>query len=766
MIKNLYVFCLLLITSISAFSQTATVRGFLYNKENGEPIIFNNVYLKGTQFGGPTDVNGFYAISKIPEGSYTLLFTSSGFDSISIKINLKAGQLLNQNLYAQPRQLQLKEFEVRGDKEEERTKVGTSVTTITSKEINKLPTVGAEPDLAQYLQVLPGVTFTGDQGGQLYIRGGAPIQNKVLLDGMIIYNPFHSIGLFSVFDTDIIRNADVYTGGFGAEYGGRVSSIMKITTKDGDKKHIGGKVSVSPFVSKLQLEGPLSKLKEGKGGSSSYILSARTSYLKQSSKVFYPYVDTAGLPFNFRDLYGKLSFYGDNGSKLNISGFNFTDKVTYQSLQDLSWKSTGIGSNFVLIPNSSNVLIDGAFSYSSYAINLKQANRPENNSKIDGFNFGINFKYFLGKNEVTYGFEAIGLTTNYTFFNELNRKIEQNENNTELAGYLKYKAIIGNLILEPSFRGHYYASLGEFSPEPRIGMKLNVTNNFRLKLAAGLYSQNLIAAVSDRDVVNLFYGFLAAPDNSPTSFKGQDITSKLQKARHMIVGFEANFTKNLKLNVEGYYFNFNQLTNINRNKLYDDTQDNAAIADVYKKDFIIEKGKSQGVDFLLKYEFKRLYIWAVYSLMKVTREDELINYAPVWDRRHNVNLVFSYNFGKKLDWEFNARWNYGSGFPFTQTQGFYEKNNLNGNINSDYTTSNGTLGTTFGPLNQGRLPQYHRLDINLKKTLPVGDKSVFEFTAGVTNTYNRENIFYFNRVLFERINQLPILPSIGVNLKF
>jgi len=766
MIKYLYFACLLLLTSVAAISQNSTVRGFVYNKDNGEPIIFNNVYLKGTQFGGPTDVNGFYAITKIPEGTYTLLFTSSGFDSISIKISLKAGQLLSQNLYAQPRQLQLKEFEVRGDKEEERTKVGTSVTTITSKEISRLPTVGAEPDLAQYLQILPGVTFTGDQGGQLYIRGGAPIQNKVLLDGMIIYNPFHSIGLFSVFDTDIIRNADVYTGGFGAEYGGRVSSIMKITTKDGDKKHIGGKVSVSPFVSKLQLEGPLSKFKEGKGGSSSYILSARTSYLKQSSKIFYPYVDSAGLPFNFRDLYGKLSFYGDNGSKLNISGFNFTDKVTYQSLQDLSWNSSGVGSNFVLIPNSSNVLIDGAFSYSNYAINLKQANRPDNSSKIDGFNFGINFKYFIGKNEVTYGFEAIGLTTNYTFFNELGRKIEQNENNTELAGFLKYKAIIGNLIFEPSIRGHYYASLGEFSPEPRLAMKLNVTDNFRLKMAAGLYSQNLIAAVSDRDVVNLFYGFLSAPENSPTSFKGEDITSKLQKARHIIAGFEANFTRNLKLNVEGYYFNFNQLTNINRNKLYDDNADNEAIADVYKKDFIMERGKSQGIDFLLKYEFKKLYIWAVYSLMKVTREDELITYSPVWDRRHNVNLVFSYNFGKKLDWEFNARWNYGSGFPFTQTQGFYEKNNLTGNINSDYTSSNGTLGTTFGELNKGRLPQYHRLDINLKKTLPVGDRSVFEFTAGVTNAYNRENIFYFNRVLFERINQLPILPSIGVNLKF
>src|SRR5690606_36905776 len=99
-----------------------------------------------------------------------------------------------------------------------KTEVKMSVTKVTPKEIKSMPSIGGDPDLAQYLQVLPGVTFTGDQGGQLYIRGGSPIQNKVLLDGMIIYNPFHSIGLFSVFDTDIMRNADVYTGGFKDEY--------------------------------------------------------------------------------------------------------------------------------------------------------------------------------------------------------------------------------------------------------------------------------------------------------------------------------------------------------------------------------------------------------------------------------------------------------------------------------------------------------------------------------------------------------------------
>ena len=713
-----------------------------------------------------TDVNGFYSLTKIPAGDYVLSVSAIGFDSVSQKITVKANQIVQQNLYAKEKELILKEFEISGDKDNEQSRVGTSVTTITTKEMNKLPTVGAEPDLAQYLQVLPGVTFTGDQGGQLYIRGGSPIQNKVLLDGMIIYNPFHSIGLFSVFDTDIIRNVDVYTGGFGAEYGGRVSSIMKITTKDGDKKGLHGKLSASPFVSKVQLEGPLKKQKENSAAGSSFIVSGRTSYLKESAELFYPYVDTAGLPFNFTDLYGKLSFTGENGSKLGLSAFNFRDKVRYRSLQDLNWNTYGVGTSFVLIPNTSGFMFDGSMSYSDYQISLEEASRPSRNSRISGFNLNLNFKYFFGKNDFQWGVETIGFSTDYTFFNEVNREITQNENNSELGLYMRYKAILGKLVLEPSFRLQYYASLAEASPEPRIGAKLNVTNNFRLKGAAGMYSQNLIAGVSDRDVVNLFYGFLSAPENSPTSFKGEQVDSKLQKAQHFIVGFESNLTKHLTLNAEAYYFNFNQLTNINRNKLYDDIPANADKPEILKSDFVLERGTSQGVDVVLKYEFKRLYIWAVYSLMKVTREDELIEYSPVWDRRHNVNFLVSYNFGKNLDWDFNVRWNYGSGFPFTQTQGFYENINLSGDLGSNFTTSNGTLGTAFGPLNNGRLPDYHRLDMNIKKTIVTGERSMLEFTAGATNVYNRDNIFYFDRVKFERLNQLPILWNLGANFKF
>ena len=195
--------------------------------------------------------------------------------------------------------------EVTAEQQKAKENVRVGITKLTPKQIERLPAVGGQADLAQYMQVVPGVVFTGDQGGQLYIRGGSPVQNKVLMDGMVLYNPFHSIGLFSVFDNDIIRNADILTGAFNAEYGGRISSVMDITTRDGNKTRLGGKVSASTFAAKALLEGPLKKQTAPGKGSSSFLLNFKHSYLDQSSKSLYTYADSNGIPFAFTDLYGR-----------------------------------------------------------------------------------------------------------------------------------------------------------------------------------------------------------------------------------------------------------------------------------------------------------------------------------------------------------------------------------------------------------------------------------------------------------------------------
>jgi hypothetical protein len=765
-----FLFVSFVISSFLSFSQTGTVRGFVYDESTGEPIIFTNVVLKGTQIGASTDVNGYYSITKIPPGEYVVLVSYLGYETAEETVTVRGGQIINQKLFIKPQASELGMVEISAEKIEAQNEVKMSVQKITPKEIEKLPSIGGEADIAQYMQVLPGVIFTGDQGGQLYIRGGSPVQNKVLLDGMIVYNPFHSIGLFSVFDTDIIRNADVYTGGYGANYGGRISSIMDITTIDGNRSEFHGNASISTFGAKLNLEGPIVRPKTIGGSNISYIASAKHSYLNQSSKVVYSYIDPDGLPFQYTDLYGKVTFTGENGSKANVFGLYFDDKVKYKAISDLNWKNAGLGGNFILIPGGSPVLIDGNFAYSSYNINLVEDGvSADRRSQISGFNGGLNFTYFMGDDDVKYGLEVIGFSTDYNFTNEANRKIEQQQSTTELAFYIRYKKKLGKLILDPSFRLHYYASLSTISPEPRIGAKLNVTDNFRLKGAAGVYSQNLIAANSDRDVVNLFNGYLAGPDNLQDEMNLQnggvkEITHALQKANHFILGTEIDITSKINLNVEGYYKVFTQVTNVNRNKIFDENE--ADQPDELKRDFIIETGEAYGCDFVLKYDLKDINLYFVYSIGKVTRWDGIQEYAPVFDRRHNVNFVGSYEFGKSRLWEFNARWNMGSGFPFTQTLGFYEKYDFANGTGTDLVTSNGNVGIIYDKLNGGRLPYYHRMDLTLKREFVLSVNSILDVNIGVTNAYNRENIFYFDRVNYDRVNQLPFMPSAGMSLSF
>ena len=762
---------LLILFPFCAAAQTGTVRGFVYDKGTGEPLIFTNVLLQKTTIGAATDVNGYYSISQIPPGDYTLFVTAVGYDTIAKPITVVANKIQNHQLYLSERVTRIRTFTVTAERQELINTVRVGVTKLEPKQIEQLPSIGGEPDLAQYIQVVPGVVFTGDQGGQLYIRGGSPIQNKTLLDGMVLYNPFHSIGLYSVFDNDIIRNVDVLTGGFNAEYGGRISSVIDVTSRDGNRTRWAGKVGASTFATKALIEGPLKKATEEKPGSSSLLLNVRHSYLDQTSQNIYSYVDTAGLPFRFTDIYGKLSFNGGNGSKFNLFGFNFTDAVNYQGISDLEWVSNGGGTNFVLVPAGSPVLIEGVLAISNYEISLRERNLDPRTSSINGFNGGLNFKYFKGADELRYGVEVLGFRTNFKFFNAIGNVIEQEENTSEIAGYFNFKKKIGNWIIDPGVRLHYYASLSVASFEPRIGIKWNINDMFRLKASAGRYSQNLVAANNDRDVVNLFYGFLSSPENIPSTFTTEsgdvrDVNDPLQRSDHFIIGTEIDITSELSANVEGYWKIFRQVTNLNRNKLFDDSPDFFDRPEELRTDFIIEEGDAYGVDLLLKYKKNAMDLWLVYSNGYVTRWDGSQQFPPIWDRRHNVNLVASYTFGDYEAYKLSARWNFGSGLPFSQTQGFYGDIPFSDGVNSDLGTANANLGTVLGDLNAGRLPTYHRLDIGITRTWRFSEYSKLDVNLSASNVYDRQNIFFFDRTAGNRVDQLPFLPAIGAKLSF
>ena len=756
-LKSILLLLSIVISASFGFGQDGgDIRGFVYDKANGEAILFANVYLAGTTYGGTTDVNGFFSIVGVPAGNYILTCSYVGYDSTGVEVTIKPNGITSQNLFVSESSTELSTVDVSARREEKKRDVRVSVISVTPREIESIPGTGGEPDLAQYLQILPGVIFTGDQGGQLYIRGGSPIQNKILLDGMTIYNPFHSIGFFSVIETDIIRNVDVLTGGFNAEYGGRISSVIDVTSRDGNKKRFSGNIGANPFQASLLLEGPIIKLDESTGTSTSFILTGKHSYLDKTSETFYSYIDSTGLPYNFTDIYGKVAVSSKNGSKLNLFGFNFRDNVTFSEVADLGWNSSGGGTNFVLIPGNSPFLIGGNFSFSKYDISLREADGAPRQSSIGGFNGGLNFTNYGENSEIKYGFEVAGFRTEFLFTNAIDLQIEQIENTSELSGFFRGKWNFDKLIIEPSLRVHFYASLNEFSLEPRLGMKLNITDYLRFKFAGGLFSQNLIAATSEQDIVNLFIGFLSAPDRVLEPGSTEKASSRLQKSIHAIGGFEIDLTNDLELNIEPYYKYFPQLISINRNKLSRE-----------EPDFVTETGRAYGLDVTLRYEIKRLFLYGAYSLGYVKRDDGAQIYPTHFDRRHNINLVGNYELGKAGTWEISARWNLGSGFPFTLTQGFFEDFNFEDGINSDYVGGNGDLGIIYSETrNGGRLPFYHRLDFSLKKTIEFNRNLSLALYGSVTNVYDRDNIFYFDRIRFERVDQLPILPSFGTTFKF
>lgn len=771
---NKYYFTLLFfLFSAFAFSQTGTVRGFVYDDESGEPVIFTNVYLEGTTYGSSTDINGYYSISKVKTGTYILIVKSLGYSEYREEIVIKSGDIINKKIIVSTGAIEMDEVTISAETKEKQTRVKMSVTSVSSKEIQLLPSIGGTPDIAQYMQVIPGVVFTGDQGGQLYIRGGSPVQNKVTLDGMTIMQPFHSIGLFSVFDTDIMKNADIYTGGFGAQYGGRISSVIDITTRDGNKKGHHGVVGLSTFGAKVSVEGPIKKPKNNEDGSITYLFSAKNSYLDQTSEIFYPYVnDGNGLPFDYTDLYGKVSFGSGNGTKFNLNGFSFNDKVRFNDYSELNWNNWGAGASFVLVPATSAVLLEGRFNFSNYSIELTEQSADPRSSDISNFSLGLDMKYFIGKNELKYGFEISGMGTEFHYFNSFGQKINQTSNTTDLSAYILYKFLLAKdkLVINAGFRIIYYSAINYMSPEPRLGLKYNITPLFRFKASAGLYSQNLVATNSDRDVVNLFYGYVTSPESIPKEIVNEDgstteIDYSVQKASHLIVGFEYDINENLSFNIEGYYKKYNQLINSNRFKIFHESTPN--VPDYLKRDFIVETGTVVGLDFVVKYSDRVHFLWIVYSYGKSDRWDGVQSYNPVYDRRHNVNIVGSRKLGKNKSWEINLRWNFGSGFPFTQTSGFYEGQDLADGINTNITTSNSNaLDYLLSGLNQGRLPTYHRLDLGIKKTIVFSKNSKLVIDFSITNLYNRKNVFYVDRFTAEVVYQLPFLPSLGINFYF
>ncbi|MCB0856464.1 MAG: TonB-dependent receptor, partial [Bacteroidetes bacterium] len=507
--------------------------------------------------------------------------------------------------------------------------------------------------------------------------------------------------------------------------------------------------------------------------------------IDRTAKTFYPYVnDTTGLPYNFMDLYGKLTLT-DGINFANVFGFRQTDNVNFEFPANLGWESYGGGANFQLLPAGAGAIVSGSFAYSQYNTNLlSQSENFPRRSGIKGFNGTLKVGYiFNSVDEFSFGMNFLGFGTDYLFTNSFGLVTQQQASNTEAAMYANYKKVVmtttpggkpyERAVIEPSVRVHYYNNQARPQLEPRIRLKLNFPR-VSFSAAGGMYSQNLMAAVSDRDVVNLFQGFLSAPSSLQDRIKN----TTLQTGWHALGGVEMELVPNLSTRVEAWMKDFTQLTNINRDKIFPEDPN-----------FITETGFAHGYDVILKYQTRKVYFYTNYGWAKVWRTDRLQTanpriYPTVFDRRHTVNAVMAYRVGefgmiekddyrvrpkfRDSPWEFSFRWTLGSGFPFTQTQGYFEKLDFRDNgAQTDLSTQNGSLGLILSEeLNGGRLPYYHRLDLSAKRRWLLKNSVLLELSASVVNVYDRKNIFYFDRIRYEPVYQLPVIPSLGLTAKY
>jgi len=758
---------LLLISTLQIFPQTGTIKGFVYDSSTGQPLPIASVTITDTKSGAATDSDGFFLLLRVPLGSQTIKVSYLGYEDYFKTLTIQADDMEQMVVHLKPSVYELEAATISAERLRTEHLNPVSSHHLTQVTLNKIPGLTGQSDLAEYLQVIPGIIFTGDRGGQFYVRGGAPVQNLVKIDGMTLISPFHSVGFASVFDTETIGSVDVFTAGFGSRYGGRISSVIDVKSRMGNRREFKAKASASTFGYGLLVEGPLKKMTEEDPSSVSIMLSNKGSYISHSAGLLYPYLDSTGLPFKYNDFFGKVSLVGRRGDQLDLMGIHFTDAADYSGLLRTTWQTNGGGIRFLATPSGSRLLFEPTLNFSDYRGQFLESGRRPRKTRYNSLEALMKIYYNGPFLKLEWGTEMNVIHTLHTFAGPGNLLQENEYFTTEILTYVESRFETDRFLIEPGLRLHYYADQSFFSPEPRLKMRYRINDLLNLNIATGLYSQNLVSTTSSEDVMNLFQGYYIGPAFVQDTYRGKYIDDKIQLAWHAVCGLSYFGPKNLKLSVEGYVKDYYRMINYNRNKMFDLllNADNEH-PEYLIKYFIIEKGWAYGVDFLADWNTASWNLYLAYSLGYVNREDEFMHYVPHYDRRHNLNLVGGYKLGSRKDWQVKARWNLGSGFPFTQSYGIYE--NLvtgYGRFSLDPATS-GELSIWYAPINGGRLPWYHRLDISLQKTWQFRNDQNLEVTFSIMNVYNRQNVFYVDRITMKRVNQLPILPTLGVNWRF
>ncbi len=777
-------FTVFVLISLHALGQEkVTLNGYVKDASNGEELIGVTVFIPQLKAGAVTNAYGFYSIT-LPKGTYEVQYSYVGYTFQTVTVELEKD--LANNIELASEATFIKEVVVTDKRIDENVvSLQMSKNTLDLTQVRKLPALFGEVDIIKNIQMLPGVLTAGEGTSSFYVRGGSADQNLILIDEAPIYDPSHLFGLFSVFNADVIKDSELYKGGIPARFGGRLSSILEVRTKDGNNKKVSVAGGIGSMASRVMVEGPLKKDK------SSFIISARRSYVD----LFLRAADQDNL-VHFYDINAKVNWKYNNNNRFFAAFYSGRDVFNFADDFGFAWgnKTATFRWNHLfnerLFSNTS--VIASNFDYKLEVKDPVQGFKWTSN--LQELSIKYDLSYFINtNNELSFGYHITGRrfspgkiapNTEGSIFSEVEMQhmyaldhafyisnqqklserlmldygvrlsIFQNIGTSDL--YL-YEDPRDNINVQRTDTVHYgpWENIKTYvNVEPRVGIRYIVGEGQSVKVSYNRMVQNthLIAA-----------GTVPVPFNT---WNPSGYYLKPQLADQVAVGYFRNFKSNMyELSAEAYYKDIKNVT---------DFADNADI--FFNQDLSTEfrQGKSwaYGLELMMTKKEGKLTGSIGYTLSKAMRKVDGVNldraFAANYDRRNVVNIQAAYDMNEK--WTFGANFTYSTGRPTTLPTGKFEYQNYNPDV---ITERNGY-----------RLPAFHRLDLSATLTPRKNANRRWhgQWVFSVYNAYNRQNPFTIytrtkknddgdvigdGRTKEARMVYLfPILPSVTYNFKF
>lgn len=764
---------LLITTSLQLSAQSRyTLSGYLKDKKSGETLIGATVYIKETKQGIVTNPYGFYSIS-LPKGEYTVNITFVGYNKMEKKVNLSANTILSEELESENVQMeQVVITSTRKDENVSRTQMGMAK--IDPRKLSSLPVLMGESDIMKSIQLMPGVQTASEGSSGFSVRGGSTDQNLILLDEAPVYNASHLMGFFSVFNSDAIKDATLYKGDIPASNGGRLSSLLDIRMKDGNRKeyHVSGGIGI--ISSRLTVEGPI---KKDKG---SFIISARRTYADMFLRASKDSTINQNKLY-FYDVNAKANYDFNENNRLFVSAYFGRDYAGYGNDFSFGWGNSTVTTRWNHI-FSSKLFSNLTLIYSNYQYSLGNSNAKPTfkwRSNLEDVGLKYDFTLYQGANNTI----KFGVASTLHFIQPGIFKVDDKKSDfqttdnhaIENAIYLQDEQKIGDKLtfnyglrlssfhnmgpgstytINKSFEvidtvtyGKHNIYHSSYGLEPRFSANYRLNETSSAKASYSRTRQYLQLASNSAAGSPLDVWFPASAYVKP------------QVSDQVSLGYFRNFEDNTyELSVEGFY---------KWMKHQIDFRDNADLLlnNQLEKELRFGKAQSYGMEVFARKNAGNLTGWISYTLSKATRKFPDINqgktYNANYDHPNNLNVVLTYKLTKRT--ELTSSWTYYSGTPITYPTMRFSYGNMNLPI--------------YGDKNASRLPDYHRLDLSLtvKNKRKPGQRWESEWNFAVYNAYNRGNAYsvYFDtdekdqsKIKTYKMVMFPIIPSVTYNFKF